>query len=55
MNKKTFIKAFILNAKRNGWKVKRQKINCYTFIKYINNEHYSNNYLNKFISQNLIK
>ena len=55
MDKKTFIKAFLLNAKRHGWKVKRKKINCYLFVKDINREHYSNNYVNKFISQNLIK
>lgn len=55
MDKKTFIKVFILNASRHGWKVKRKKTNCYVFVKELKREHYSHDYLNKFISQNLIK
>jgi len=55
MDKKTFIKVFLLNASRHGWKVKRKKSNCYVFVKELNSEHYSANYLNKFIRQNLIK
>lgn len=55
MYKKTFIKIFLLNAKRHGWKIKRKQMNCYLFVKELKREHYSNNYVNQFISQNLIK
>ena len=49
---KLFIKKFLLNAKKNGWKIKRNNSKCYTFIKEINLEHYSSNYIHKFIVKN---
>lgn len=52
MDKKTL---FILNAKKNGWKIKRKTSKTYVFIKKLCSEHYSCNYLNKFLYQNLIK
>jgi len=55
MYKKLFIQRFLLNAKKRGWKIKRKNSNCYVFIKEINREHYSSNFVDKFIFQNLIK
>ena len=53
MYSKAFIQAFLLNAKKNGWKIKRNHSKCYSFIKVINQEHYSTNFIDKFIVENL--
>lgn len=46
---------FIYNALENGWNIKKNKSNLYSFKKSHNNskEYFSNDYITTFIKQNI--